>query len=88
MHPADIKAELQKCGSSCAQLAAQLDVDRSAVSHVVRGDARSRRVAFAISSIIGKPVGEIWPGEYLPKVQRKVVRKPIKRVVRSAGRKG
>lgn len=86
MHPADIKAELQKRGSPCARIAERLAVPRSTVSQVVNGNASSRKVANEIARIIGKPATRIWPGRYGVKVQRATVRKPLKRVSRSVSR--
>ena len=83
MHPADIKAELQKRGSPCARSADRLDVPRSTVSQVVNGKASSRKVALEIARVIGKPASAIWPGRYGAKVQRAVTRKPLKRAARS-----
>jgi len=79
MHPADIKAALQKKGSSCAQIARKQNVDRSMVSQVVCGRGTSRRVAFEISRVIGRPVQEIWPGKYVPKIARSVAHRSVKR---------
>ncbi len=86
MHPADIKAQLQKRGSPCIRIAERLRVPRSTVSAVVNGNGTSRRVAFEISRVIGRPVGEIWPGKYEPKVVRATTRRAIKRFSRAAGR--
>ena len=80
MHPADIKAALQKKRRSSAHIAKNLGLDRSTVSQVVTGKGTSRRVAFEISRVIGQPVDEIWPGKYQPKVVRTAARRAIKRM--------
>ena len=82
MHPADIKAELQKRGMPCAEIARRLDVKRGSVSEVVNGNASSRRIAFEISRVLGKPAHVIWPGKYSVKVARAAQRRAIKRAVR------
>lgn len=83
MHPADIKAELQKRGESCATVAADTGVSRGTVSKVVNGRERSRRVALVIAAKLGKPASSIWPGQYAAKVARNATqRRAIKRAVR------
>ena len=83
MHPADIKAELQKAGSSCARVADEAEVKRSTVSKVVNGQKRSRKVAFIIAAKLGKPAHQVWPGQYAAKVARNAAqRRAIKRAVR------
>lgn len=64
MHPADIKAAIEKAGSSLIEIATGLGVSGMAVSHVVHGRATSRRVAEAIGAKIGKQPDAIWPGRY------------------------
>lgn len=64
MHPADIKASLQKKGSRPVDVARSLKVARSTVSRVIAGTATSRRVAREISLIVGKPASKLWPGKY------------------------
>lgn len=64
MHYADIKAALEKAGSSQADIARDLKVSKTTVFKVIRGRDSSRRVADAIAKKIGKPVSEIWPGTY------------------------
>lgn len=71
MHPADIKAAIEKAGSSQAAIARSLGVgtggeslSRTAVFMVVRGISKSRRIATAISKVTGLAVGQLWPGKY------------------------
>lgn len=64
MHPADIKAAIQKRGSSQAKIADAANVSRSHVSYVIQGRSKSRRIADAISRATGIPVDRLWPGKY------------------------
>lgn len=70
MHPADIKAELEKRGLSqvaIAKLSTRGEgrhVDRSAVCRVINGTLTSRQIARCISQAICQPVGVLWPGKY------------------------
>ncbi len=64
MHPADIQAALKKKGVTQAAIACKLGVSEMTVSRVVRGTDSSRRVAQAISEVIGIPVSTLWPERY------------------------
>lgn len=64
MHPADIKAALQKSGSNQTRIADQLHISYNAVSNVIYGRMKSRRVALAVSGATGIPVEKLWPGKY------------------------
>lgn len=64
MHPADIKALIEKAGTNQARIASQLGVTRGAVSAVISGGAKSGRIALAISEAIGVPLIELWPKVY------------------------
>jgi lambda repressor-like predicted transcriptional regulator len=71
MHPEDIKAEIRKRGHTLASVAASLrgrfgdePITRGAVTRVVRGVLKSRRIAQEIARITGCPVRELWPGKY------------------------
>lgn len=70
MHPADIKAALQKRGTNQAKIAETMKVSRSTVSYVIQGRGKSRRVADAISQATGIPVDRLWPGKYFAHDQR------------------
>lgn len=70
MHPADIKAALQKRDSSQTKIAAACNVSRSHVSYVIQGRSKSRRIADAISQATGIPVDRLWPGKYFAYDQR------------------
>jgi lambda repressor-like predicted transcriptional regulator len=70
MHPEDIKAAIRKRGFTLTEIAVSLG-DRSAsgptkgaVSRVVQGIVKSRRIASAISQAAGLPVSTLWPGKY------------------------
>lgn len=64
MHPADIKASLEKAGEHQTSLAARLKVTRAAVHLVLKGKSKSQRIAEAISRATGTPVKDLWPGKY------------------------
>lgn len=70
MHPADIKAALQKRGSSQAKIADAAKVTRAHVSYVVQGRSKSRRIADLISNATGLTVERMWPGKYTTTDQR------------------
>jgi lambda repressor-like predicted transcriptional regulator len=67
MHPADIKALLEKAGYTQISLAKDLKVSDVAVNHVIYGRHSSRRIAKKIAEITGKSLEELWPGRYPPK---------------------
>ena len=64
MHPEDVKAALRKRGTSLAQIARDLNIDRSTVSSVLKGVGRSRRVENAIAQGLGKPLAVVFPERY------------------------
>ena len=64
MHPADIKAALQKAGSSQVEIAEECNVSANSVSHVIYGRSTSRPIATAISKKTGLSLDELWPGRY------------------------
>ena len=70
MHPADIKALLEKAGATQVAIASAVHgrdgkgVSRAAVHHVIRGLSRSQAIARHISQVVGQPVSRLWPGKY------------------------
>lgn len=64
MHPADIKAALEKADSSQIEIARICQVSDTAVNHVIYGRSTSRRIADAIAQKTGKSLSELWPGRY------------------------
>lgn len=64
MHPADIKAAIEKAGTTQAAIARELEVSGVHVWQVVHGRSQSQRVADAISRVTGIPVKKLWPGVY------------------------
>jgi lambda repressor-like predicted transcriptional regulator len=70
MHPADIKATLQKTGHSQVDIAKALKrgdsghVHKSAVSRVIAGSLISASIASGIAKACGVPVAQLWPGKY------------------------
>jgi lambda repressor-like predicted transcriptional regulator len=77
MHPADIKAAINKAGSSQADVARTLqgrNVTPSAVWAVINGNSRSASIAKHISRITGLAVHVMWPGAYpelLPRTRQR-----------------
>lgn len=64
MHPADIKAALQKKGQTSRSVAAYFHVRDGSVSQIIHGRAKSKRIARRISQLTGIPVSRLWPGRY------------------------
>ena len=69
MHPADIKAALQKKGYTQTQVAAMAlrrngHAHKSAISRVIAGDLKSAPLAKLIAGLVDMPVSEIWPNTY------------------------
>lgn len=70
MHPADIKASLEKAGTNQLKIAKALAISDTAVNHVIYGRSTSRRVAELISIKTGKTISELWPGRYDGQAER------------------
>lgn len=66
MHPADINAALKKSGSSQSDIARSLNppVSCNAVSLIIYGRGKSRRIADAISDKTLIPISVLWPKKY------------------------
>ena len=70
MHPEDIKAALRKVSSSQADIARRimgrtgLPVTPGAVSSVIWGKTKSRRIAQEISFVTGLPLRMLFPNKY------------------------
>jgi lambda repressor-like predicted transcriptional regulator len=64
MHPADIKAALQKAGSSQTDIARKRQVSKTTVSDVIYGRTTSRPIADEIARVTGLKLSELWPGRY------------------------
>lgn len=72
MHPADIKALLEKAGVTQTAIAQKLAgrsrsgaaVTAAAVHLVICGKSRSQAIAKAISAAVARPVSQLWPGKY------------------------
>ena len=64
MHPAYIRAALHEKKFPPIRIAERLDVYPSAVSGVINGKVRSRRIALEVSRVVGKPISVLWPGAY------------------------
>lgn len=70
MHPADIKAALEKAGSSQADVGRSLvsrsgePISHAAVHLVIEGKSRSMRIAKRIAQVTGLSVSTLWPGAY------------------------
>lgn len=66
MHPADIKAAIEKAGSSQRDIAHECKVTPSAVAHVIYGRGTSLKVAEAVARVTGYAVSTLWPDKYMP----------------------
>lgn len=64
MDRVDIQFAIKKKGYTLRRVATKAGVTPSVVTEIVSGRKRSRRVALAISSIVGLPVSKLWPGQY------------------------
>ena len=64
MHPEQIKAEVRMRGSSFAQIARTLQINRVTVSTVAQGITTSARTAQCIADLLGVPASKLWPGKY------------------------
>lgn len=77
MHPADIKAAINKAGTNQAEIAQSLKgrkVSPSAVWSVIHGVSRSADIAQQIARITGMPVAKLWPGKY-PQIEGRTARR-------------
>lgn len=63
MHPADIKASLNKRGKSLTSMAVQTNVSLSLVYQVVNSLRRTDRIRLAIALAISLPIDAIWDDE-------------------------
>ncbi|TAL45707.1 MAG: XRE family transcriptional regulator [Methylovulum sp.] len=64
MHPADIKAALEKANSNQLEIARLCKVSDSCVNHIIYGRSTSRRIADVIAAKTGLPLSQLWPGRY------------------------
>ncbi len=65
MHPSQIKAALEMRGVSLSDVAQHCGkISRNAVSLVVLGRSRSRRVESMIAALLEQPLQELWPKWY------------------------
>lgn len=64
MHPEDIKASIRKAGATPAQIARDLNVNRSTVARVIHGAGKSTRIARRICELSGLDPDTAWPGRY------------------------
>jgi lambda repressor-like predicted transcriptional regulator len=84
LHPADIQAAIRKAGQTQAEIARALDVQEAAVSLVVHGRSKSRRVAQEISRVTGIPLTRLWPGAYEDAASTRPVEFPADELARAA----
>jgi lambda repressor-like predicted transcriptional regulator len=70
MHPADIKAALEKRGVSQADLAHDLGVSQPTISRIIRGETVSDRLMKGIAEAIGEHPAKVFPGYYLKPPKR------------------
>lgn len=65
MHPADIKALLEKARATYEDVARLAGVtSRSYVAHVLAGRVRGPKIEAAIAEITKTPLNRLWPDRY------------------------
>lgn len=64
MHFADIQAAIKRAGSSQVEIARQAGASETVVYQVIRGKAKSWKVAQVVSRTTGLSVDRLWPGAY------------------------
>lgn len=69
MERLDIQYSLRKAGYRQVDIARKLKLSKTTVGDIIAGRQRSQRIAREISSILRRPVAEIWPGQY-PDLER------------------
>jgi lambda repressor-like predicted transcriptional regulator len=62
MHPEDIKACLRKRGITLRDLAFELNVTPSAITHVIRRDTKSKRIEALIAEKLELEPAQVWAG--------------------------
>lgn len=70
MEASEIYAELREKGVSARMIAEVLGVANQSVSDVIRNGRGSRRIAEAVSTVLEKPLEQVFP-HYLPKQTHK-----------------
>lgn len=70
MKPEQIKALIHEQGASLVDVASVVGVSPTAVSAVVKGTSKSRRIAQTIALFLEKDIDQLWPGKY-PEVYRR-----------------
>lgn len=80
MHPEQIKAAIRMKGTTPSAIADDLGISRTTVSHVIRGNGVSERVAKRIAEVTGLSVNELWPGKYTKKLTKAEERAAFKAI--------
>lgn len=57
----DIKALIKERGLTYAEIGAQIGVTAQAISNVVNGTGRGKPLRWAIATVLGVEVVELWP---------------------------
>lgn len=70
MHPADIKSEIAKAGTTQRAIAKQVRRSTVSVHKVIYGQLQSRPIAEAIAGAVGRSVDDLWPQRYGRRSQR------------------
>lgn len=89
MTEAEIRALIAKKGATMTDIAAETEVSLSTVRKVIRGEARSRRIANVIALFLGRRIEDLWPGAYPEQYRRKTaeqVRREVRAAVMAIGR--
>lgn len=86
MTPLEIQIELKKRNVSQSAVARAIGVHFSVVGKVIRGEAKSRRVATTIANVLSRSVDDIWPGKYPTAYQRQALAGMQHAVLKAAAR--
>lgn len=65
-----IKSLLRQRGVTMADVARTLGVSAQAVSRVIAGKDKSRRIASTIAKFLELPLEKLWPGSYPSRYKR------------------
>lgn len=64
MHPADIKARLERAGYHQSDVARLCGVSPATIGEVIHGRTRSREIERRLAILLGREPKEIWPTWY------------------------
>jgi len=79
MTPTEIKIELLKCGTSQANIADALGVQRQAVNFTVNGIRANRYIRIAIAKAIHKDLMEVFPDESFREPYGRIMKQSVEK---------